>query len=80
MVSNMPALIIIIKASSIMVMVLMGKLNTSPKQAHLILRLFNTLCNTPIMLTVITTRVTVLVIIGLKPVRNAMPNANSIKA
>ena len=31
---NMVALIAIIKASSIMVTVLMGKLNTAPKQAH----------------------------------------------
>ena len=47
----------IISASSIMVTVLMGKLKTSPKQAHFIFRLFKTACNTPIMLTVITVKV-----------------------
>ena len=69
----------IISASSIMVMVLMGKLNTSPRQAHLILRLLSTLCNTPVMLNVITTRVTTLVMTGLKPVKNAIPKVNSTK-
>ena len=58
----------------------MGKLNTSPKQAHLILRLFITLCKTPMMLTVITTKVTVLVRMGWNPVRKAIPKASYVKA
>ena len=58
----------------------MGKLNTAPRQAHFIFRLFKTLCKTPMMLTVITTKVTVLVRIGLKPVKNAKPKASSVNA
>lgn len=73
-------LIIIIKRSSIMVTVLMGKLNTAPKQAHFILRLFATLCSTPIMLTVITIKVIVFVKMGLNLVRKAIPKASSAKA
>ena len=63
-----------------MVMVLMGKLNTAPRQAHFIFRLLKTLCKTPILLTVITAKVTVLVRIGLKPVQKAKPKARSVKA
>ena len=70
----------IIKASSITVIVVMGKLKTSPRQAHLIFLLFNTLCNTPIILTLITIKVTVFVIMGVNTVKNAIPNASSVKA
>ena len=70
----------IIKASSIMVTVLIGKLKTAPRQAHWIFRLFRTDCKTPIILTVITTKVTELVSNGLKLIKKAIPNANSIKA
>jgi len=61
-------------------MVLLGRLNTSPRQAHLIVRFLKTLCKTPMILTVITTKVTVLIRMGLKPVKNATPNASSVKA
>jgi cation transporter-like permease len=60
-------------------MVLMGKLSTSPKQAHLIFFLFSTLCSTPMMLTVITTKVIVFVRMGLNPVKKAIPKASSVK-
>jgi hypothetical protein len=63
-----------------MVTVLIGKLKTSPEQVHIILCLLNTPGNTPTILTVITTRVTVVVKSGSNPVRNAMPNASSVKA
>ena len=56
-VNNITPLMPIISASSIMVMVLIGKLNTSPKHAHFIFCLFNTLCKTPTMLTDITMQV-----------------------
>ena len=46
----------------------MGKLKTSPRQAHFIFCLLKTASSTPIMLTVITTKVTVFVSIGLNPV------------
>lgn len=74
----MVALIAIIKASSIMVTVLIGKLNTEPKQAHWIFFLFNTLCKTPMMLIDITISVAMFVTNGLKPVSNAIPKANSM--
>ena len=35
----------------------MGKINTSPRQAHLIFLLFNTLCKTPTILTLISIKV-----------------------
>ena len=70
----------IIKASSITVTVVMGKLNTSPRQAHLIFLFFNTLCKTPTILKLITIKVATFVIIGLNPVRKAIPKASSVKA
>ncbi len=63
---SIKTLITIIKASSIMVTVLMGKLKTAPKQAHCIFLLLSTDCKTPTILIVITTEVTALVMIGLK--------------
>ena len=60
-VSNAKPLIAIIKPSSIMVTVLMGRLNTAPRQAHFIFRLFSTLCSTPIILMVISRNVKALV-------------------
>ena len=48
-----------------MVTVLIGKLKTAPRQAHLIFLLFKTLWSTPIMLMLITTKVTALVTNGL---------------
>ena len=59
-------LIAIIKASSIMVTVLIGKLKTAPKQAHCIFFLLRTLCKTPTMLMLITMNVIELVMNGLK--------------
>ena len=79
-VKSISPLIPIISASSIMVIVLMGKLKTSPRQAHFIFCLFSTLCNTPIILIVITAKVTAFVSNGLKAVRKAKPKANSINA
>ncbi len=52
---------LIINPSSIMVMVLMGKLKTAPRQAHFIFLLLNTLCNTPMILMPITASVIPLV-------------------
>lgn len=75
---NIAALITIIKESSIMVTVLIGKLNTAPKQAHRIFFLFNTLCKTPMMLMLITTSVAMFVTNGLNPVRNAIPKDSSM--
>ena len=79
-VKSIMALMPIIKASSITVIVVMGKLKTSPRHAHLIFLLLNTVCNTPTILTLITIKVTVLVIMGLNPVKNATPKASSVKA
>ena len=73
------ALITIINKSSMIVMVLIGKLNTAPKQAHLIFLLLSTLCNTPMMLMLITINVTEFVSTGLKPAMNATPNNSSMK-
>lgn len=42
----------------------MGRLNTAPKQAQRIFLLFKTLCTIPIIRTVITVKVTILVISG----------------
>ncbi len=61
-------------------MVLIGKLNTSPKQAHFIFLLFKTLWSTLIILIAITAKVTVFVSMGLNPVKKASLNANSVKA
>ena len=50
-------------------MVLMGKLNIAPTQAHFILRLLVTLCRTPIILTMTIIKVTTFVSKGLNPVK-----------
>ena len=70
----------IINASSIMVTVLMGKLNTSPRQAHFIFCLFSTLCKTPMMLTDISTKAAILVANGNTFKRNKIPSAASANA
>lgn len=62
-------LIAIIKPSSMIVTVLIGKLKTAPKHAHWIFFLFSTVCNTPIILADITTTVTKLVTNGLKLIK-----------
>ena len=69
-VNNITPLMPIISASSIMVMVLMGKLNTAPRQAHFIFRLLKTLSKTPIMINVKRLGVSVLVQLGLSWVKN----------
>lgn len=68
----------IISPSSMMVMVLMGRLKTVPKQAHCIFFLFITDCNTPIRLTDMTIAVNKLVNNGMKSIKNMIPKANSI--
>ena len=70
----------IIKASSIIVTVLIGKLKTAPKQAHCMVFLFITLCKTPIMLMPIIIITVRFVINGLKSIRKAIPKANSVNA
>lgn len=70
----------IIKAFSMMVILLMGRLKTVPKQAHCIFRFSNTDCKTPIILILITNKVITLVSKGAIPIRKATPNNNSIKA
>ena len=77
---RMIPLIAIISRSSVTVMVLMGTLNTAPRQAHRIVRFASTLCNTPTRLTLITAKVKPFVSSGRKPVRNAIPRNNSINA
>lgn len=64
------ALISIISASLMRVMVLNGRLNTAPNQAHWIFRLFKTDCSTPTMLT---TNETVLFAAEYRPGSYAMP-------
>jgi len=51
--------ITIIRASSMIVIVPIGRLNTVPRQAHFIFRLLKTLSATPIMLTDITIKVAI---------------------
>src|SRR3569833_2730137 len=71
------ALIKIISASSKIVSVLIGRLNTEPRQAHLIACLFNTLLWTPAILKDNTASVTQLEITGRKLTANAMPRTSS---
>lgn len=72
------ALIAIINPSSIIVIVLIGRLKISPRQAHLIFRLLKTDCKTPIILTNITIKVSMLVISGLKLIKYAIPRIISM--
>jgi hypothetical protein len=59
----------IINASSIIVIVLIGRLKTAPKQAHRIFLLLKTDCKTPMILKLITVKVNMLVTSGLKLIR-----------
>ncbi len=63
-----------------MVIVLIGRLNTTARQAHFIFLLFKTLCKTPMRLMLITTNVTAFTNKGSKPVRYPKPKNSSIKA
>lgn len=71
---------IIISASSMIVTVLIGKLNTAPRQAHCIFCLFKTLCKTPMRLTDITMAVNAFVNTGWKFKAKASPSPNSMNA
>ena len=73
------AAIATISPSSTSVTVDMGRLNTVPRQAQRIARLFSTLCRTPTLLTAITTSVTRFAANGWKPVTNAAPSSSSMK-
>ncbi len=66
--------------SSVMVMVLMGRLKTAPRQAQRIFCRVATACSTPMRLTPMTTKVTALVRRGNKPRAKLIPSPNSIKA
>jgi hypothetical protein len=66
-----------IDKSSTIVTVDMGKLNTSPKQAHLIFCLSKTLRMTPILLIPSIKMVATFVKMGAIFIRNRMPNNNS---
>ena len=75
----MTAAIPTINKSSIIVTVLIGRLKTVPKQAHLISDLFSTDRITPMLLKPIIIIVAEYVKIGLKEVKYAIPSPNSMK-
>jgi hypothetical protein len=74
------ALITIMSASSIIVIQLIGRLNTAQRQAHLIFCFLNTLCNTHTILTDITINVTIFVNKGTNQIKYDIPKPSSIKA
>ena len=74
-ISDMPT----IERSSIMVTVLMGRLKTSPKQAHLIFFLSMLLFITPILLMLKINAVLMFVATGATLVRYNKPKTNSTK-
>ena len=65
--------------SSTMVTVLMGKLNTSPRQAHLIFFLSRLLFITPILLTPKIMAVLMFVASGARLIKYKTPRVNSTK-